>query len=159
MFSNSEIPMFFICSIVMNITCLFRTWPYSCIWQCNTNITWKYNMHFINTTTKMTYKVSFWADWLILKVCQPIWGYFIPRKICVNCMFILIFFVWNCFSCVFIFGVVLFFVCLFFVFLFFVCLFFVFFLHTLISNTNNLQILTRSNTVLKKSFVILPRHK
>ena len=25
MFSNSEIPMFFICSIVMNIICLFRT--------------------------------------------------------------------------------------------------------------------------------------
>ena len=26
-FSNSEIPMF--------IICLFRTWPYSCIWLCN----------------------------------------------------------------------------------------------------------------------------
>ena len=25
-FSNFEIPMFFICSIVMNIICLFRTW-------------------------------------------------------------------------------------------------------------------------------------
>ena len=24
--------LFFIYSIVMNITCLFRTWPYSCIW-------------------------------------------------------------------------------------------------------------------------------
>ena len=35
MFSNSEIPMFFICSIVMNITCLFCTWQYSCIWLRN----------------------------------------------------------------------------------------------------------------------------
>ena len=35
-FSNSEIPMFFLCSIVMNIRCPFRTWPYSCIWRCNT---------------------------------------------------------------------------------------------------------------------------
>ena len=39
---NSEIPMSFICSIVMNIGCPFhpfhpfRTWPYSCIWLCNT---------------------------------------------------------------------------------------------------------------------------
>ena len=29
--------MFFICSIVMNIICPFRTWPYSCIWLCNIN--------------------------------------------------------------------------------------------------------------------------
>ena len=28
--------LFFIYSIVMNITCLFRTWPYSCIWLRNT---------------------------------------------------------------------------------------------------------------------------
>ena len=27
-FSNFEIPMFFICTIVMNIICLFRTWLY-----------------------------------------------------------------------------------------------------------------------------------
>ena len=27
--------LFFIYSIVMNITCLFRTWPYSCIWLRN----------------------------------------------------------------------------------------------------------------------------
>ena len=27
--------MFFICSIVMNNRCPFRTWPYSCIWLCN----------------------------------------------------------------------------------------------------------------------------
>ena len=35
MFSNFEIPMFFICYIVMNIICLFRTWPYSCLWLRN----------------------------------------------------------------------------------------------------------------------------
>ena len=29
----------FLCSIVMNIICLFRTWPYSCIWLCN-NFIW-----------------------------------------------------------------------------------------------------------------------
>ena len=37
-FSNSGIPMFFICSIVMNIRCPFHpfhTWPYSCIWLRN----------------------------------------------------------------------------------------------------------------------------
>ena len=37
-FLNSEIPMFFICSIVINIRCPFqpfRTWPFSCIWLCN----------------------------------------------------------------------------------------------------------------------------
>ena len=37
-FSNSEIPMFFICSIVINIRCPFHpfcTWPYSCIWLWN----------------------------------------------------------------------------------------------------------------------------
>ena len=27
-FSNFEIPMFFICFIVMNIICLFHTWQY-----------------------------------------------------------------------------------------------------------------------------------
>ena len=37
-FSNSGIPMFFICSIVMNIICPFRTWPYSCRWLCNSLI-------------------------------------------------------------------------------------------------------------------------
>ena len=30
--------LFFIYSIVMNITCLFRTWPYSCIWLRNIDI-------------------------------------------------------------------------------------------------------------------------
>ena len=30
--------MFFLCSIVMNIICPFRTWPYSCIWLCNIDI-------------------------------------------------------------------------------------------------------------------------
>ena len=35
-FSNFEIPMFFIWSSVMNIVCPFRTCPYSCIWLCNT---------------------------------------------------------------------------------------------------------------------------
>ena len=38
--------LFFIYSIVMNITCLFRTWPYSCIWLRNIDIfgarTWAY---------------------------------------------------------------------------------------------------------------------
>ena len=34
--------MFFICSIVMNIICLFRTWPYSCIWLCNNS--WLYQL-------------------------------------------------------------------------------------------------------------------
>ena len=38
--------LFFIRSIVMNITCLFRTWPYSCIWLRNIDIygarTWAY---------------------------------------------------------------------------------------------------------------------
>ena len=37
-FSNFEIHMFFICSIVINIRCPFHpfhTWPYSCIWLCN----------------------------------------------------------------------------------------------------------------------------
>ena len=41
MFSNFEIPMFFIYSIVINIRYPFhpfRTWPYSCIWLCNTEI-------------------------------------------------------------------------------------------------------------------------
>ena len=33
-FSNFEIPIFFIWSVVMNIICLFRTWLYSCIWLC-----------------------------------------------------------------------------------------------------------------------------
>ena len=30
--------LFFIYSIVMNITCLFCTWPYSCIWLHNINM-------------------------------------------------------------------------------------------------------------------------
>ena len=38
--------LFFIYSIVMNITCLFCTWPYSCIWLHNIDIfgarTWAY---------------------------------------------------------------------------------------------------------------------
>ena len=34
-FSNSEIPLFIIWSIVMNIIFPFRTWPYSCIWLRN----------------------------------------------------------------------------------------------------------------------------
>ena len=38
--------LFFIYSIVMNITCLFSTWPYSCIWLRNIVIfgarTWPY---------------------------------------------------------------------------------------------------------------------
>ena len=38
--------LFFIYSIVMNITCLFRTWPYSCVWLRNIDIfgarTWAY---------------------------------------------------------------------------------------------------------------------
>ena len=59
-FSNSEIPMFFICSIVINIRCPFHpfcTWPYSCIWLHNRYrhaststrslpITGQRNMHF-----------------------------------------------------------------------------------------------------------------
>ena len=38
--------LFFIYSTVMNITCLFRTWPYSCLWLRNIDIfgarTWAY---------------------------------------------------------------------------------------------------------------------
>ena len=45
--------MFFIYSIVMNITCLFCTWPYSCIWLRNTHITRYICSGVVNTPISM----------------------------------------------------------------------------------------------------------
>ena len=64
MFSNSEIPMFFICSIVINFRCPFHpfcAWPYSFIWLRNTKTSKQILLSLVLKYNKFCIKKNVWG--------------------------------------------------------------------------------------------------